>query len=318
MNNKKIKSLTILKIVIVLVFLSVLPLSIYAQKKQELHCFDIQSPADLKEFFSYTPDRIPLVCAHRGAARIGFPENSIATLENTLSKIHAFFEIDPRLTKDSVIVAFHDERMERLSTGVGNLSNYTWAQLQDIRLKDPAGNITDYKIHKLEEILQWAKGKTILVLDKKNVPSEKLLRLIEENKAESHVLISSFRLKDALFYYRRNPNLMFEAIIKDEEVMQAYENSQIPLKNIVGFNRQPLDESLIKKFREKGMMSMTSTAKFDDKEGSRGARSAGYKRLIRKGIDVILTDRALEVYKEVQEFAPEKSSKSRFFVKKSF
>ncbi len=318
MNNKKIRSLTILKIVITFVFLSVLPFSVYAQKKQELHCFDIKSTADLKEFFSYTPDRIPLVCAHRGAPRAGFPENNIATLENTLSKIHAFFEIDPRLTKDSVIVAFHDERMERTSTGVGNLSNYTWAELQDVRLKDPAGNITDYKIHKLEEILQWAKGKTVLVLDRKNVPSEKLLRLIEENNAESYVLISSFRLKDALFYYRRNPNLMYEAIIKDEEAMRAYGNSQIPWKNIVGFNRQPLDEALLKKLRENGVMCMTSTAKFDDKEGSRGSRAAGYKKLIRKGIDVILTDNALEVYRELKEFAPEKSSKSRFFVKKSF
>src|SRR5690606_10098592 len=108
------------------------------------------------------------------------------------------------------------------------------------------------------------------------------------------------------------------AIIKDEEVMQSYENSAIPWKNIVAFNRQPLDEGLIKKFREKGAMSMTSTAKFEDKEGSRGARSAGYKKLVHKGIDVILTDRALEVYRELKEFTPENTSKSRFFVKKDF
>ena len=299
-----------------LIFLLIISSAVHAQV--DLHILKIDNQNDLKEFFRYTPDKIPLVCAHRGGAKPGFPENSIATFEYTLSQIHAFFEVDPRLTKDGVIVAFHDAKLERTTDGIGNLADYTWEELQKLRLKDDNGNITPYKIHKLEEILQWAKGKTILVLDKKDVPFDKLLALIEANQAESHVLISAYKLKEALYYHRRNPKLMFEAMIKDENVMDAYEKSGIPWQNIVAFTGQPLKPELNAKLRAKGVMCMVSTMKFEEKLGSRGARAAGYKKLVRTGIDVILTDNALEVYRELKEFTPKNTSKSRFFVKKTF
>ncbi|MFD1629871.1 FISUMP domain-containing protein [Pseudopedobacter beijingensis] len=294
----------------------------YSQVK--LNTLNINSTADLKEFFSYTSDRIPLVCAHRGGDRVGFPENAIATFENTLSRMHAFFEIDPRLTKDGVIVTFHDETLERTTNGTGKLADYTWEELKQLKLKDTEGNITPYRINTLEEVLLWAKGKTILILDKKDVPLNKLLALIEANQAESYVLISAFSINDAIYYYSRNPKIMFEAVIETEAEMNAYESSIIPWENIVAFTRRTdvvddgvpanVNTLLNQKFREKGVMCMLSTMKYQDKEKNRDTRVAGYRNLVANhGIDIILSDRASELSEALKNLIPGTSSKSKFF-----
>ena len=41
----------------------------------------------------------------------------------------------PRLTKDSVIVLMHDATLDRTTSGKGKLADFTWNELQQIRLQ---------------------------------------------------------------------------------------------------------------------------------------------------------------------------------------
>src|SRR5690606_757935 len=111
-----------------------------------IHAYKIKNTKQLHDFFRYTGDDIPLISGHRGGMVEGFPENSIETFENTLSHTPAFFEIDPRLTKDSVIVLMHDATLDRTTTGKGKLADYTYDELKQFTLRDPHGNVTAYKI----------------------------------------------------------------------------------------------------------------------------------------------------------------------------
>ena len=111
-----------------------------------LHVLDIRSVADLRDFFRYDPDGPPLVTSHRGGARSGFPENAIETFENTLRHTWSSLEVDPRLTKDGVVVLFHDPTLERTSTGTGRVVDHTWDELRRLKLKDPGGKVTEYRI----------------------------------------------------------------------------------------------------------------------------------------------------------------------------
>src|SRR5690554_2734116 len=156
---------------------------------EEIYTIRTKNSKQLKDFFRYTEDRIPLVSAHRGGAREGFPENCIATFENTLKHTPAILEVDPQLTKDSVVILMHDFTLDRTSTGSGRISDHTWAELQQLKLKDTKGNVTEYRIPTLEEAINWARGKTILILDEKSVPTELTVKLIEKNKAEGFVMI---------------------------------------------------------------------------------------------------------------------------------
>ena len=179
-----------------------------------MNTLQISNVDDLISFYQYADDRIPLISGHRGGRGKGYPENSMETFENTLSYTPATFEIDPRLTKDSVIVLFHDDTLERTSNGTGKVSDYTWEELQNFRLKDPEGNITNYRIPTLEEAIRWARGKTILILDKKDVPMERTAQLITDMQAEPYVMITVHDGASARFFYEKNPNFMFEAFVK--------------------------------------------------------------------------------------------------------
>ena len=124
----------------------------------------------LHSYYQYSKNASPIIQGHRGTIENGLPESSIASFEYVLEQMPAVFEIDPRLTKDSVIVVFHDANLERTSTGKGRVIDYTWEELQKLYLKNADGEETEYKIPTLAEVLEWARGKTVLVLDKKDVP----------------------------------------------------------------------------------------------------------------------------------------------------
>lgn len=301
---------------IIVVCISLLTLGT-AKSQTNLNTLKISNAKALKDFFRYTPDRIPLICGHRGGAQSLYPENSIAGLEYVLGKMPAFFEVDPRLTKDSVVVVLHDATLERTTNGTGKLSDYTWEEIQKLRLKDKKGNLTEYRIRTLDEVMQWAKGKTILMLDKKDVPFQTLYNIIMRNNAENGVLISAYEPEEAAFYYSKNKNLMFEVFVKDAKRLQAFEATGVPTQNMVAYFGQPKDQKFYDLVHSKGIMVMIYTGKIMEKEKDKAIRIQSYKNSIQQGGDILLSDRALEAYEAIAEFMPAKSSKDKYFNKKA-
>lgn len=281
-----------------------------------MNTLQISNVDDLISFYQYADDRIPLISGHRGGRGKGYPENSMETFENTLSYTPATFEIDPRLTKDSVIVLFHDDTLERTSNGTGKVSDYTWEELQNFRLKDPEGNITNYRIPTLEEAIRWARGKTILILDKKDIPMERTAQLITDMQAEPYVMITVHDGASARFFYEKNPNFMFEAFVKTKEAVQDYEDNGIPWSHImayVGPKITPEVREVIDMLHERGVMCMISTAPSDDKLSTPESRAEAYRMIIRQGVDIIESDRPIEVAEAISSLIPVSSSKGKFF-----
>lgn len=308
---------TKIKFLHILFWLSVQSFTTLAQN-QKSNVIAIKSSKELKDFFKYSPDRVPLICGHRGGAQSLYPENSIVGFEYVLSKMPAFFEIDPRLTKDSVIVVLHDATLDRTTNGAGNLSDYTWAEIKKLKLKDKKGNITEYGVHTLDEVLQWAKGKTILMLDKKDVPFQMIFDAITRNKVEPNVLISAYEPAEAAFYYSRNKDLMLEVFVSNKERLQAYEDAGVPNENMVAYVGQPKKKAYYDLLHAKGIMAMVFTAKILEKEKDKEVRLQSYKKSIAEGGDMLLSDRAIEAYGAIEEFMPTKSIKAKYFNQKIY
>lgn len=95
--------------------------------------------------------------AHRGLWGPGAPENSLAAFGAAAAADYAI-ELDVQLTADGVPVVFHDDRLERLTTTHGRVSERTAAQLAETRL---AG--TKETIPTLAEALESI-GRRVLVL----------------------------------------------------------------------------------------------------------------------------------------------------------
>jgi len=281
-----------------------------------LHVLNIKNAAELRAFFRYTGKDVPFISGHRGGVNKGFPENSIEAFENTLLHTPATFEIDPRLTKDSMIVLMHDATLDRTTTGKGKVGDYTLAELKQLYLKDVEGNVTPYRIPTLEEAIRWAKGKTVLILDKKDVPFEMTARLIKDLHAESHVMVTVHNAKEAKFYHDRNPEIVFEAFVKTTAAMQEYEALGIPWTHImayVGPDNKPELKPLYQQLNQRGVMCMISTAPTYDKLPTPQEREAAYKAIIENGASLIEADRSIEAAAAIQPLIKGKSSKHQFF-----
>jgi glycerophosphoryl diester phosphodiesterase len=297
---------------IIIVLVAVLCISTWAlpqdagiqpQPSPELYRIDPKTPEGLQELLKYTGAPLHVVSAHRGGPRKGFPENCLATFENTLQYTFSMLEIDPRYTKDGHLVLHHDATLERTTNGKGLVADFTLQELKQLHLKDPEGNLTEYSIPTLDEALQWARGKTILVLDQKKVPLQDRIRKIEEHNAEAYAILIISNLEEAKSCYAMNKHIMMEMIMTSREKVEAFEQTGVPWSNIVAFvgHSPPRDAGLNEIIHTKGARCMAGSSRNIDLQFIKrqvagiDALRTEYSALIDQGVDIIETDLPREV-----------------------
>lgn len=286
----------------------------------KLHTIKLSNAKELKDFFKYSADRLPFISAHRGGPRKGFPENCIATFENTLSHTAAILEIDPHYTKDGQIILMHDATLDRTSNGHGKISDYTLAELKKLRLKDTEGNLTDYQIPTLDEVLQWAKGKTIMILDEKDVPIEARAKKIIENNAQASAIVIAYSLDDAKKCYALSKDIVMEVMMGKIENADLLDKSGVAWTNVVGFvsHEVPKDKIISDAVHKRGAMCIFGSSRNYDKaytsnKINAAALTAGYHNLVEKGADIIEADLGIEAGEAIREMQNAKSSKAKYF-----
>lgn len=91
------------------------------------------------------------VICHRGASEFAH--------ENTLEAYRATFElgadgneIDIRVTRDGVLVCFHDDMLDHLIDAFGDVGDYDWRELQTIAFRRPGWLADQCRIPTLEEV----------------------------------------------------------------------------------------------------------------------------------------------------------------------
>ena len=288
---------------LLLVFL----LSLNSCKTQdgEENYIKFKKPRDVHQYFTYKADSSILVSGHRGGQEPGYPENSIEGFQHVLTQMPAFFEIDPRLTKDSVIVLMHDATLDRTTDATGKLSDYTLAELQSVRLKDHEGNITSARIPTLEEVIKWSKGKTVINLDKKDVPLHMIVELIRKHKAEKHVMLTVHTGAQARYYSDRLPGIMLSVFARNDNEFEDIVISGVPWENMIAYVGQTISDSnrhIVEQLRAKGVRCMVSYAPTLDRLRTAGERESAYKEAIKTNPDIIESDYPVEIWKALGNY----------------
>ncbi|WP_262249326.1 glycerophosphodiester phosphodiesterase family protein [Parapedobacter soli] len=262
-----------------------------------LHRLDFKTPTELHQFFAYK-EGSTIVSGHRGTIEQGLPENSIEGMEAVLRHAPAFFEIDPRLTKDSVVVLMHDKTLDRTTDGTGMVADYTWADLQQLRLKDRDGNVTPYRIPTLDEAIEWARGKTVLNLDQKDVPITLSAEIIRKHDAYSFVMVTVHSPEQARFYLDQNSDQMLSAHIKTPDVFEAYRAADIPFNRMIAYIGPDIkaeNQEMYNLLNAAGVMCMISAAPTYDKLLSSEERAEAYRAVFADGASILESDLPIEV-----------------------
>jgi len=278
-------------------------LAVGSLQAQELHRLDFKTSKAMRAYFRYSPGK-KIISGHRGTIENGLPENSIAAFEAVLKKTPAIFEIDPRYTKDSVAVLLHDATLERTTNGVGKVADYTWAELQKLRLRDKTGKVTPYGINTLQEVIEWAKGKTILNLDKKDLPLAKTAEIIRQNNAYAWVWVTVHNVDQAKYYLDQNKDQYLSMHIKDRAALDKWVGSGLPYDRMIvyiGSEIVPGNQEMYRFFNAKGVMCMISSAPSYDKLEEKEQRYEKYRAVFEDGASILESDLPMEVSTAIQK-----------------
>ena len=230
-------------------------------------------------------------------------------------------EMDPHYTRDSQLVVMHDPTLDRTSDGHGKISSYTLAELRQFHLKDPEGNITGFGISTLDDMLEWSKGRTILVVDMKEVSIEARVRKIEAHHAENSAIVIAYSFDDAKKCYQMDKNIVMEVMMPDKEAVAKFDSTGVPWSNVVCFvtHTQPKDREIFRLIHEKGALCMMGSSRSIDKDYQEGKIKTyedlmqGYKNMMQEGADIIEADRGIDAGAAVQSIRPAGSTKEKYF-----
>lgn len=167
--------------------------------------------------------------AHRGASEY-CPENTLMSFYMGMQMGANGIETDVKITKDGVLVLFHDDTLERVTGKIGKVSDYTYSELSSFKVKK--GDLTD-KIPTLEDFLShFAYRDITFAIELKDDNIEKEVgSLIYKYGIENKAIVTAFeieRIKNVLKYY---PNLKVgyltqnidESVINELININAYE-----------------------------------------------------------------------------------------------
>lgn len=272
-------------------------------KAEEFYRIDPKTPEGLQEILHYSSTPLPIVSGHRGGATDGFPENCIETFERTLTQTFAMLEIDPRVTRDGQTIVHHDATLGRTSTGDGRVVEFSLNELKQLRLRDRNGKVTEFQIPTLDEVIEWARGKTILVLDQKDLSAVERAEVVTGHHAEAFMILIVYSFQDVQAVHRINPNVMMEVMIPNVKKAEAFDSLGIPWRNVIAFvgHQPPTGKTLYEYIHHRGARCMVGSSRNLDKRfpGSDVDKmeqlEGEYRALLDRGADLIETDVPVEL-----------------------
>ncbi|HEX8803148.1 MAG TPA: glycerophosphodiester phosphodiesterase family protein, partial [Acidimicrobiales bacterium] len=126
----------------------------------------------------------PLAFAHQGAHRAGGPpENTMGAFETAVEMGYRYLETDTHATSDGVLVAFHDDQLDRLTDGAGLIGDLPWAEVSKARVRDRDG------VPLLEDLLTAWPDVRINIDPKHDAAIEPLADLLERTGTVDRVCI---------------------------------------------------------------------------------------------------------------------------------
>lgn len=135
--------------------------------------------------FPYLESKGLLAFAHRGGANV-HPENTMPAFEHALSLGYRYIETDVHATKDGVLLAFHDDRLDRVTDKTGIIAEMTYDEVRGAKVegKEP--------IPLMADLLTAFPQVKINIDPKADNAVEPLIKVLKAAKATERVGIGSF------------------------------------------------------------------------------------------------------------------------------
>jgi glycerophosphoryl diester phosphodiesterase len=147
----------------------------------------------------FLADPPPLLIAHRGAADDA-PENTLEAFAAAVELGCRYLETDAHVTRDGVVVAFHDDRLDRVTDGGGAIGDLT---IEEVERADAGFHFTTadgthpfrgagVRVPRLETVLTRWPDARVNIDPKADACVEPLVELLDRLDAWDRVCIGAF------------------------------------------------------------------------------------------------------------------------------
>jgi glycerophosphoryl diester phosphodiesterase len=129
----------------------------------------------------------PIPFAHQGAHRDGGPgENTMSAFEAAIDMGYRYIETDVHATSDGVLLAMHDDTLDRVTDRRGTVENMPWSEVRRARVQGTE------PIPLLEDLLGLWPDVRVNIDPKHDAAVEPLVEVIRRTNAIDRVCIGAF------------------------------------------------------------------------------------------------------------------------------
>jgi len=212
--------------------------------------------------------------AHRGLYKKdqSVPENSMLAFKKALEKGYAI-ELDVNLTKDLVVVAFHDYSLKRICQDDRNIDEISYRELKDLKLFH-----TEEKISTLHEVIEYVDGKVPLLIELK--PHGDVKKLCHKTmdilkNYQGRYALFSFNPKVCYTLKKNYPNVIRGQISEyftDNKKMSRFSKylmksmffNRFTKPDFISYGITDLPNKYLDKYKKKGLTIISYAAKNQD------------------------------------------------------
>lgn len=254
---------------------------------------------------------MPRVIAHRGDSR-NYPENTLPAFESAVRMGIDVVETDIHLTKDGVLVIWHDPTLERNTDGRGRIEAHT---LEELRRFDAGYTFTQdggktfpfrgkgVRICTLAEALEHCPEQRFNIDLKTKCPEivDEFIKVIREHDAVDRVVGASFHLSNLKRLRRLAPDFLTSVTTaevvpllfrqKTHTLPKAFKRKIIFQIPMAAGPVKVVTPAFVKAMHQRGAVVMVWT--INDEETMR--------RLFEMGVDSVMTDDPALVIKVADE-----------------
>jgi len=193
-----------------------------------------------------------LKIAHRGAKAYE-PENTLQAFQKALELNSDGIELDVHLSADGHIIVMHDDTIDKMTNGKGDINSYTLAELKSFRI---AGK---FQIPTLNEVFDLVDKKCFINVELKNADTSKnVVSLIEKYITEKgwnyeHFIISSFDWNALKEVQKLNPNIPI-GVLTEEDLDMALAFAETIKAKAIHPDFQLLNKEKVLQIQEKGFL----------------------------------------------------------------
>ena len=134
--------------------------------------------------WAYLDHEAPIPFAHRGGAS-DCPENTMRAFENAVELGYRYVETDVHTTSDGVVVAFHDDHLDRVTDHKGKICDLAWSVVGKARVAGEG-------IPLLEDILTAWPDVRVNIDPKHDESVKPLVEVLDRCNAHDRVCVAAF------------------------------------------------------------------------------------------------------------------------------